>query len=242
MPERAEPEHKPVEIGRFETLGAWLGVWTPPKGATVPPVPKRKLAAGTAIVALALAALAVWLVPRIQHAKRSTAGAERRAETALTARERRRLALDQRLHQARGVEPARLGGARPTELARRQALVHELEQSITRDAHQRAAAGTLRGPVLRTSCRPYSREPTAPSSQPSLTATSGKYECLTVTGTIPRGGRSIGGALGYPFWARVNFSAYSYVWCRINLRPGERGIGGETAVVSLPAPCNLQRG
>ena len=207
----------------------------------MPPVPKRKLAAGAAVGALVIAALAVWLVPRIQHAKRSTASAERRAATASTARERRRLAQDQRLHEARGMEPGR-GAARPTELARRQALVRELERSITLDARQRVAAGTLRGTVLRTSCRPYSRGPTAPPPQPNLAEAVGKYECLAVTGAIPGSARSVGGALGYPFWARVNFKSYAYVWCKINPRPGERGIGGETAVIGLPARCDLQRG
>jgi hypothetical protein len=37
-------------LGRFETLGAWLRVWTPPRGAVVPPVPKGKIAIGAAAV------------------------------------------------------------------------------------------------------------------------------------------------------------------------------------------------
>ena len=32
-------------LGRLEVLGAWLGVWTPPRGAVVPPVPWRPIAA-----------------------------------------------------------------------------------------------------------------------------------------------------------------------------------------------------
>jgi hypothetical protein len=34
-------------------LGAWLGVWTPPREADVPPIPWRKVALGAAAVAVA---------------------------------------------------------------------------------------------------------------------------------------------------------------------------------------------
>src|SRR5438067_11176788 len=91
-------DNEQVPLGRFETLGAWLRLWTPPKGATVPPVPRRRLAIGGAVTLLALAALAAWLVPRIEHSKRATAQADRRTTAALAARERARLVEDQRLH------------------------------------------------------------------------------------------------------------------------------------------------
>src|SRR6266550_6598464 len=91
-------DNEQAPIGRFETLGAWLRLWTPPKGATVPPVPSRRLAVGGATTLLVLAALAAWLVPRIEHSKRATAQADRRTTAALAARERTRLAQDQQLH------------------------------------------------------------------------------------------------------------------------------------------------
>jgi hypothetical protein len=238
MTPQLAPEDEPVRIGRFETLGAWLGVWTPPKGASLPPVPKRKLAAGAAAIAVVIAAFAVWLVPQIEHGKRSAANMERRAATLLSTREQRRLAQDQRLHEARGVPPRHSGAS---ELTRRQVLVHELERSITLDARQRAAAGSLRGPVLATSCRSYSRGRRAPSARPSLTEPVGRYECVAVTSAIPRSARNVAGTLGYPFWARVDFRSYSYAWCKVNPPPGERGIGAATAAVGIPARCDLQR-
>ena len=57
MPER--------RLGRLEVLGAWLRVWTPPRGAVVPPVPWRPLAIAAALVAVALLAAAALLVPGI---------------------------------------------------------------------------------------------------------------------------------------------------------------------------------
>jgi hypothetical protein len=73
----------------------------------------------------------------------------------------------------------------------------------------------------------------------SPTATAAAYECTAITHVIPGSSHNIPGAIGYPFWARVNFRRGTFLWCKVNLRPGERGIGGEPAVVALPAACNL---
>jgi hypothetical protein len=219
-----------VRIGRFETLGAWLHVWTPPRDAVVPAVPKRRLAIGAAAVALVLAALAAWLIPRIDSSKRATAQRERFSAAAFAARERERLTRDQRLHEARGSAPSAASAS-----DRRTRLVGELERSITLDARQRVAAGTLTGPIIATSCHPYTGAP-AGSSRPR-----GMYECTAVTGAIARGRGNVAGAVGYPFWARVDFSGNAYVWCKTNPRPGERGVGGEAVIVPLPAPCDLRR-
>jgi hypothetical protein len=222
---------EPVRMGRAETLGAWLHVWTPPKGATVPPVPTRKLAIGGVVAALVLAALAAWLVPRIDRSKRATARAERGSLAALTALERKRLAADQQLHQGRIA-----GSPVKPDLAGRARVIGELEHSITLDARQRVSAGTLKGPILTTSCRPYTRTPAASPTAPD------RYECTAVTTEIPRGVRNVAGQGGYPFWARVNFGARSYVWCKVNPLPSEQAIGSQLAVVALPAQCDLQRG
>ena len=220
-------------LSRFETLGAWLHVWTPPRDAVVPPVPWRRIAAGAAIAAVLLGGLAAWLVPRINQAKHSHAAAERRAAAAVSTRERRILERDQRLHSGRAA-------SRPADpLAAQRVVVADLAHAITSDARARTAAGTLAGHVETTSCAPFTRG--AVRSNPSPTATSAGYECTAVTRDIPRSARNVAGAIGYPFWARVNFRRGTFVWCKINLQPGERGIGGEAAFVALPAPCNLLR-
>ena len=51
-------DRAPDRLSRWEILGAWLRLWTPPREAVVPPVPRRKVAVGGAFV-LAAAAVAV---------------------------------------------------------------------------------------------------------------------------------------------------------------------------------------
>jgi hypothetical protein len=224
----------PPRLSRFETVGAWLHVWTPPRDAAVPPVPWRRIGIGAAIAAIVLGALAAWLIPRIDRAKHREAAAEQRQLAALSARERRVLARDQRLHTGRtSTLPAGPVRAQRT-------VVAALERAITADARGRTAAGTLTGNVLTTTCVPFTRA--AVRVAPPPTATAAGYECTAVTREIPRSARNIAGAIGYPFWARVNFPRGTFEWCKVNLRPGERGIGGEAAVVALPAGCNLLKG
>lgn len=227
------PSARP-RLGRFETLGAWLHLWTPPRDAVVPPIPWRRLGIGAAIAAVLLGALAAWLVPRIEGAKRREAASEKRQLAALTARERAVLARDQRLHTGHAA-------ARPADPAAAQRVVlADLERAITADARARIAAGTLAGRVLSTTCQPFTRSNTPVA--PSPTATAAPYECTAVSRDIPPSQHAPAGILGYPFWARVDFRRGTFLWCKVNLRPGERGIGGEAAVVALPAPCNLLAG
>jgi hypothetical protein len=221
-------------LSRSETLGAWLHLWTPPRDAEVPPVPWRRIGIGTAIAAIVLAVLAAWLVPRIDSAKRHEAATERRALAALSARERAILTRDQRLHAGRA-------NALPANaVAAQGVVVADLQRAITADAHARTASGTLARRVLTTTCTPFTRGPVKVAAPP--TATAAAYECTAVTHAIPRSSHNPAGAIGYPFWARVNFRRGTFEWCKVNLRPGERGIGGEAAVVALPAPCNLLSG
>jgi hypothetical protein len=227
------PQGSP-RLSRFETAGAWLHLWTPPRDAVVPPIPWRRIGIGAAIAAVVAGALAAWLIPRIDQAKHREAAAEQRQLAALSARERRVLARDQRLHTGRASTlPADPVAAQRTVLA-------DLGRAITADAHARTAAGTLDGHVLTTTCAPFSRGPVR--AAPSPTANAAGYECTAVTRDIPRSARNVAGVIGYPFWARVNFRRGTFEWCKVNLRPGERGIGGEPAVVALPPACNLLKG
>ncbi len=224
----------PPQVGRFETVGAWLHLWTPPRDAQVPPVPWRRIGIGAAIAAVVLGALAAWLVPRIDSAKRHEAATERQALAALSARQRRVLTRDQRLHAGRASAlPSDPAAAQRTVLA-------DLERAITADAHARTASGTLERPVLTTRCAPFTRGTVKVAPPP--TATAAAYECTGVTRDIPRSAHAPAGEIGYPFWARVNFRRGTFEWCKVNLPPGERGIGGQAAVVALPAPCNLLKG
>jgi hypothetical protein len=224
----------PPRLSRFETIGAWTHLWTPPRDAAVPPVPWRRIGIGAAIAVVVLGGLAAWLIPRIDRAKRREAASEQRQLAALSARERRVLARDQRLHAGRASAlPADPAAAQRTVLV-------ALESAITADARARTAAGTLAGHIVTTTCAPFTRE--AVRVAPPATATAAGYECTAVTREIPRSARNTAGVIGYPFWARVNFRRGTFAWCKVNLPPGERGIGGAAAVVALPAACNLVQG
>ena len=56
---------------RIETLGAWLGLWTPPRGETVPPVPWRAIAVGGAAFAAAVGIAAALVLPDVASNRRA---------------------------------------------------------------------------------------------------------------------------------------------------------------------------
>ncbi|HEV3228004.1 MAG TPA: hypothetical protein VGY97_00920 [Solirubrobacteraceae bacterium] len=238
--QRPSPTADAPRAGRFEVLGAWLHVWTPPRGVVIPPVPWRRLAAGGVVGGLVLTGLGLWLVPRIEQAKRNESRREQRQVAVFSAQERTRLARDQQLHRSRA---ARLPSLRAPAGAhqRAAALVADLEASITADARARARAGSLGGPVARTECQPY--PPSAAGAgrrAPAGVAPASKYECVAVTGDIHAGTGNIAGVVGYPFWARVDLRTGTYLWCKINPLPGERAAGQQPASVPLPRPCDLE--
>src|SRR5687768_239009 len=70
----------PDRLGRLEILGAWLGLWTPPRDAVVPPVPWRKIAVGAAVLVVALGAAAALLLPGLAEDRQAAREREQRAE------------------------------------------------------------------------------------------------------------------------------------------------------------------
>lgn len=210
-PERPKPT-------RLEILGAWLRVWTPPRGVEVPPVPWRKVALGALGFVLVASAAAAAIIPRVDDAK-SRGDARRAAEwrelvRADTIRRRR----DQRLHVLR------------TE-ARGDALVGALRSAITADARKRVAAGKLEGPILRTDCEPA-------AANVSIEPGTRVYKCLAATSRYFKGTSRYGyrGRAGYPFIATVDFSRGTLAWCKMNPQPGEKYVRG-IAHVRLSPRC-----
>jgi hypothetical protein len=205
----------PDRLGRLETVGAWLRIWTPPKDVEVPPVPTRKLAIAGIVGALVLAGAAAIVVPRIDSGKRAGARREARDLAARQRAERRRLAIDQRPH--RGRAPAAASPA---------ALVRDLELAITGDARQRVRRGQIDGPVQRTSCRRLEV-----SSEARLAHVLGRYTCMVTTG-VDRSVRGYPFETGYPFIATIRYRDRSFVWCKRNPRAGEGAGPGVAAKLS----------
>lgn len=187
----------------WETVGAWLHIWTPPKDVEVPPVPVRKLLVGGLALCVITAIALALAVPQIQSGKH--AGAERVArETAAALRaETARLRADQRPHTLR--------------VATGQSLVGSLEAGISADARTRSQRHTISGPVLGTKCEP---SPAYLSVYPA----SRVYKCFVKTSTghqgVLKGDRF---STGYAFVATIYRDERTVVWCKENPRPDEKG-------------------
>jgi type II secretory pathway pseudopilin PulG len=183
---------------------------------------RRRIALAALAVVIVLGIAAALIVPSVQQGKRDADARERAAERATFARERKRLARDQRLHSATAKGP-------PAQLR------SELETSITADARARVRAGTLNGPILRTQCSPFRGAGGPPV---------GKYTCTAVNREIVRSpGERAAGTLGYPFWAIVDFRRKRYSWCKLNPRAGEGSATPSSAGLAVPLPrgCDLTR-
>ena len=200
-------------LTRWEILGAWLHVWTPPKGLDVPPVPWRKLALWGTAGLIVVGGAAAIAVPRIDERKRE--GATQRARDAVAAdnAERARLRADQRVH--RQTFPA---GAAP---------VASLEAAITADAEARVAAKTITGPVLSTKC-------VAAGQSTIRFPDSRVYKCFVKTATgLPGQGKDVLGT-GYPFVATIYTKKRALAWCKQNPHADEKGSKGDVRVTVSP--------
>lgn len=198
------------------------------------------LAAGVVLVAALIVGGVLLLAPGIDRNKSEQAVAARRAAAAQTAVLLRREAAEQRPHVAVGrtrvAGPSASGAVR---LRQRTALVGELEQAIAADARARVHAGRLTGPVLYATCSSY--PPGTPAPQTVLAERVGGYQCLAVNLPVKNQNGTVG-ALGDPFWARIDFATSRLVWCKINPRAGELAVGSNLPLVPLAPVCNLEVG
>lgn len=212
---RSRRRRDPSRLGAFETVGAWLRIWTPHRDAVVPPPPWPKIALA-ALAVVAAAGIAVALIaPAIDRGKSQRADTERKRTAAIEAARRNRLAEEGRPRYGQGERPA--GPLSPAgRLRARRALVNDLERAITRDARARVRAGELEGTVIATQCEinPPSRRRRI---ERDLEARGSDYDCLAVTGR-DREGRF---AVGYSFDAAVDYRRFRFRWSKACLAPGE---------------------
>ena len=200
-------------LTRWEIVGAWLHVWTPPKGLEVPPVPWRKLAIWSALIALVVGAAAAIAVPRIEERKKEGSAERARQAAAADAAERSRLRADQRVHEL----SVRAGAD----------MVASLETAITADAKARTHAKTISGSVQSTKCTPT-------SAGVAQFPASRVYKCFVTTGSgLPGEGGEVLGA-GYPFVATIYTKAHRLAWCKQNPHADEKGTKGDVRVKMSP--------
>ena len=65
----------------------------------------------------------------------------------------------------------------------------------------------------------------------------GVFDCYTVVRKVPKVETNVAGSIGYPFRAVVNYSTFTYAFCRTEQFPGEQLIPDPRTVVQLPAAC-----
>ena len=209
-----------MKATRWETLGAWLHLWTPPRDVEVPPPPSGRSLLLGALALLALGGGAYALIaPRIDAGKDERTASEQRAS------EQRRLAETARLRREqrprRGAAPA---GASWAEVLR------ALEAAVTKDAVARFRRDELPGKVTVTRCEPAARG-------------EGVFDCLgkvrTIVG-VDEGERYDAGTLGYPFRAVVDFDRGRWAFCKLSPPPGEQIVPDPRYLVEVPRACRAE--
>jgi hypothetical protein len=203
------------KASRVETLGAWLGLWTPPRDCEVPPVPWRKVALGAAALVALGVVIAVVVAPAIDEGKRETAARERAAAERRAAESRKRLEAEQR------ARTGRLSVAAP----RTRALA-TVEAAIGRDAEARfGAAG----------------DPAACDEAPGEDPAARRvvFDCFATVREIKGAGEQEGarGSLAIPYRASLDFAARRYAFCKTNPPPAEQAIPDPRSVARLPPAC-----
>ncbi|HET8951418.1 MAG TPA: hypothetical protein VFN44_12950 [Solirubrobacteraceae bacterium] len=221
------------------TIGAWLRVWTPPRDVEVPPVPVRKLLIGGALLLVLAAGAAALIVPAIDDSKQRSAAADAREAAQRREANRRAQIAEQRPRtlDAAAVRPD-AGAPDAQGIAARETLLRRTEAAISADARARAQAGELEGRPQGTDCEPYPKAATrADWPDRDLAADRGVYDCLVFVRAIGATETNIGGQLGYPFRAVLDFDRFRVVWCKTNPVPGERVVPDPRTVLELPKAC-----
>jgi hypothetical protein len=196
-------------LGRLEVLGAWLGLWTPPRGATVPPVPWRRIALAAAALGLAVAAAAAIVVPGMVDDRQR---ADDRAREAAQRRHAQALATADREQQPRtGRGTADPGPEAPAarRTRARAALLAEAHEALQADAGIRGA-GRVRG----LDCEPFPRGSAPRPPVGDLARRVAAYQCVAVTSRFGEGTEQEG-VIGIPFRLVADFARGRYAFCRI---------------------------
>ena len=196
---------------------------------------RQRWALGGLALAAAIVA-AVLILPGVFHVKRENDARVAAEFRARVAAERRRLTREQRPRRGRpaALRPPVAGASEAEQLAARKRLVTALEGAILTDARARIAKGELDGPVRRVECGPLVRTPAGIGEEEDLSKTQGRYDCVAVKREVMQNGKVVG-LFGHPFVGTADFKRFTYVWCKDNKVPGERG--KPLAKVPIPAVC-----
>jgi hypothetical protein len=204
MSDRREAE--PERLSRMETLGAWLGLWTPPRDAVVPPIPWRTIAIGGSAVVAILAAIAVFAVPRVVENRQAARAEERRADAARHAAFLESVDREQRARRGTGRPDPGAGAAAERRREVRGSLLASAQAGIARDAESRDDK-----PVDGVDCEPFPRSLAQTVPAEALDRSGAEYSCVAVTARLD----GDAGVIGMPFRLVVHFDDGRYAWCRL---------------------------
>ena len=193
---------------------------------------QRWILGGLALAGLILAA--ALILPGVFDAKRDTDARLAREHAARVAAEKKRLTREQRPMRGRpaGLKPPGPAAGDAEQLAARRKLVTALEGAILTDAQGRVKTGELDGPVKSVTCAPLIRTPGNVGEEENLRNRRGRYDCVAVKREVMKEGKVVG-LFGHPFVGTADFKRFTYVWCKDNKVPGERG--KPLAKVPIPA-------
>jgi hypothetical protein len=175
---------------------------------------------GAAVLVLALAAVGVALAPGIRESKKERASSEREARAEQREALIRRLERQQRPRFATSDSVAPAAAADAVRLRARAGLMDDLSGSILADARRRVRTGELDGPIRRIDCERYPRSVKTPGADEDLLQRTGRFFCIAVTADFKPDQASLGGAIGHPYRALVDFETGRYAYCKISGQPG----------------------
>ena len=155
------------------------------------------------------------LVPAISETAQERDAAEQRRRVELREQRIRELRAEQRPRAGRTASTARPGAGPRVRLAARAAAMDDLSAAIVADARARARAGAISGPILRAECEPFPRSVGGTDPARQLSKRRGRYACVAVTAEFERTDESVGGALGHPYRAMIDFETGRYAVCKI---------------------------
>jgi hypothetical protein len=224
----------PEKANPLEILGAWLHVWTPPRGVEIPPVPWRKIAIGTGIGAVIVGIALAILVPRIDETKTQNAAEEAAFRAKVQREQSERITRAQRatMGEAKALAPAAGASASEIEDARGK-LNAAMQADLYADARARGASGEIKPVTGPPQCV---RAPGTPEA-----GSYGVFDCFMPTAKIAATERNMAGALGYPWRAVVHYDTFTYAYCRSEPIPGEKAVVVDNQAIQLPAACQRKQ-
>jgi hypothetical protein len=216
-PERYEPLPNLVELPAW----AWRRM-------------SRPLRIGTVVAVLAAIPLLAVLALQLDASQADRQAADRRERAQQRALRARALEAEQRPRFARS--PAVVGddGSDAQRLAARARMLDDVVAAILADARARARSGAMAGRVDRAECERFPRSIDGRGGAESdLSRRRGRYACVAVSAEFKRSKASVGGVIGHPYRALVDFRTGRYAYCKITGAAGPE----REQLVTVPRAC-----